>query len=275
MMNPANPKTAAARIKKLSRLRPALAIVLGSGFQEAIARLKVETEIPYDAVPGFPPVGVSGHAGKLVLGHLGGTAVAVLSGRAHFYEGNSMERVTFAIRVLAEFGVQDVLLTNAAGGVNRSFRPGDFMVLTDHINLMGVNPLRGPAQAGVPRFVDLTRAYDPGLSRVLHAAGKRCKLKLRGGVYLAVSGPSYETPAEIRAFARLGADAVGMSTVPETIVARQCGLKVAGMSCITNLAAGLGGETLTHAEVLETAERVKHSAAALLEEFANIHGKNR
>jgi purine-nucleoside phosphorylase len=149
------------------------------------------------------------------------------------------------------------------------------MVLTDHINLMGTNPLRGPALPKGPRFVDLTRAYDADLSRLLHAAGKGCKLKLRAGVYLAVSGPSYETPAEIRAFARLGADAVGMSTVPETIVARQCGLKVAGMSCITNLAAGQGGETLSHAEVLETAERVKHSAAHLLESFARLYGKSK
>jgi purine-nucleoside phosphorylase len=267
-----NPKIAAAKIKKLSKLRPALAIVLGSGFQEAIARLKVDTEISYGALPGFPPVGVSGHAGKLLLGHLGGTAVAVLSGRAHYYEGNSMEQVTFAMRAMAEFGIQDVLLTNAAGGVNGAFRPGNFMVLKDHINLMGVNPLRGPPLPGLPRFVDMTRAYDPGLSEMLVNAGRRCKLKLREGVYLAVSGPTYETPAEVRAFAGLGADAVGMSTVPETIVARQCGLKVVGLSCITNLAAGLGGDTLTHAEVLETAERVKHSAAMLLEEFAKLHG---
>jgi inosine/guanosine/xanthosine phosphorylase family protein len=269
-----NPKTTAAKIKKSSRLRPALAIVLGSGFQEAISRLKIETGIPYAALPGFPSVGVSGHAGRLLLGHLGGTPVLILSGRAHFYEGNSMEMVTFPIRVLAEFGTKDVLLTNAAGGVNRSFRPGDFMVITDHINLMGINPLRGSAQPGLPRFVDMTRAYDADLSRILRAAGKPCKLKLHAGVYLAVSGPSYETPAEIRAFARLGADAVGMSTVPETIVARQCGLKLAALSCITNLAAGLGGATLTHTEVLESAGRVKHSTAMLLEEFAKIHGKN-
>ncbi len=270
-----DPQITARQIAKLTKLKPALAIVLGSGFQQAIARLTVDKEISYEKLTGFPPVGVSGHAGKLVLGHLGGTPVAVLSGRAHYYEGHAMEQVTFAMRVLAEFGIQDVLLTNAAGGVNRNFRPGDFMVLTDHINLMGANPLRGPALPKGPRFVDLTRAYNAGLSRLLQAAGKECRLKLRAGVYLAVSGPSYETPAEIRAFARLGADAVGMSTVPETIVARQCGLKVAGMSCITNLAAGRGGETLSHAEVLETAERVKHSAAQLLEGFARLYGKSK
>ena len=154
-----NPKTAAARIKKLSKLRPALAIVLGSGFQQAIARLKAVKEISYAELPGFPPVGVSGHAGKLVIGHLGGTAVAVLSGRAHFYEGNSMEQVTFAMRTMAEFGVKDVLLTNAAGGVNSAFRPGNFMVLKDHINLMGVNPFARPGPA---RFAAVC-GYDAGL----------------------------------------------------------------------------------------------------------------
>jgi purine-nucleoside phosphorylase len=273
MKENSNPQSAAQKIAKLSNLRPKLAIVLGSGFQHAIAKLTIDTEIGYEKLPGFPPVGVSGHAGKLVLGKLGGTPVAVLSGRAHYYEGHPMTTVTFAMRALSSFGIQDVLLTNAAGGVNRGFRPGDFMVLTDHINFMGTNPLRGPAIADLPRFVDMTSTYDQDLSTLLHQAGRKAKLKLRKGVYLAVSGPSYETPAEIKAFARLGADAVGMSTVPEAIVARQCGLRVAGMSCITNLAAGRGGDTLTHTEVLETAERVKVSAALLMQEFANLYGK--
>jgi purine-nucleoside phosphorylase len=274
MKRKVSPQIAARQIGKSSQLRPKLAIVLGSGFQEAVARMKVEREIGYEKLAGFPPVGVSGHAGKLVLGHLGGTAVAVLSGRAHYYEGHGMEQVTFAMRVLAESGVRDVLLTNAAGGVNRSFRPGDFMVLTDHINMMGVNPLRGPAWPGRPRFVDMTCTYDEGLRRLLQRAARKCNLRLRKGVYLAVSGPTYETPAEVRAFGRLGADAVGMSTVPETVVARQCGLKVVGMSCITNLAAGLGGDKLSHSEVLETAEKVKHSAALLLQEFAKEYGND-
>lgn len=270
-----DPQFTARQVGRLSGLRPTLAMVLGSGFQQGIARLEVETEIPYQKLAGFPPVGVSGHAGKLLLGRLGGTPVLALSGRAHFYEGHAMEQVTFAIRVLAEFGIKDVLLTNAAGGVNRKFRPGDFMRLTDHINLMGVNPLRGPALAKWPRFVDMTRTYDAGLGRLLDKAGQAGKLKLRAGVYLAVCGPSYETPAEIEAFARLGADAVGMSTVPEAIVARQCGLQVAGLSCITNLAAGRGGETLSHAEVLETAEKVKHTAGFLLQSFAKLYGESR
>lgn len=198
----------------------------------------------------------------------------VLSGRAHYYEGYPMAQVTFAVRAVAAYGIRDLLLTNAAGGVNRSLRPGDFMVLTDHINLMGANPLRGEPVPGLPRFVDLTCAYDPGLRRLLRLSGRECGLKLRTGTYLAVCGPSYETPAEIRAFARLGADAVGMSTVPEVIVARQCGLKVAALSCITNLAAGRSRATLSHAEVLETAERVKDVAVQMLKNVAKLYGQS-
>ena len=268
---PANPKIAAARLKKVSSLRPKLAIVLGSGFHHVLAELRVETKIAYAKIPGFPKPTVNGHAGELVFGYLGKTPVVVLSGRAHFYEGHPMERATFAIRALAAFGIRDLLLTNAAGGINRKFRPGDFMVLADHINFMGVNPLRGPAISGLNRFVDLTDCYDARLNRLLFQAGRASNLKLQRGVYLAVSGPSYETPAEIRVFARLGADAVGMSTVPEAIVARQCGLNVAAISCVTNLAAGIGRKKLSHAEVLQTAERVKASAAALIKNFAELY----
>ena len=270
-MQPASPQTAAARLKKISQLRPTLAIVLGSGFHHALTELRVDKKISYAKIPGFPKPTVSGHAGELYFGHLGKTPVLVLSGRAHFYEGHPMERVTFAVRSMAAFGVTDLLLTNAAGGINKKFRAGDFMVLTDHINFMRANPLRGPAISGLNRFVDLTDVYDAGLSRLLFTAGKRCHLKLERGVYLAVSGPSYETPAEIRAFARLGADAVGMSTVPEAIVARQGGLRVTAVSCITNLAAGLSRRKLSHAEVLQTAERVKKSGAALIKNFAEVY----
>jgi purine-nucleoside phosphorylase len=266
-------KTAAAKIKKLSRLRPTLGIVLGSGFHHVLTALEVEARIPYSSIPGFPPMGVQGHSGEIYFGHLGGTPVVVLSGRAHFYEGHTMERVTFAVRALAASGVRDLLLTNAAGGLNRRFRAGDFMVLADHINLMGTNPLRGPAIPGLPRFVDLSQVYNPALGALLLKAGRASGAKVHRGVYLAVSGPSYETPAEIRAFARLGADAVGMSTVPEAIAARQCGLNVAGMSCITNLAAGVSKSPLSHEEVLETAERVKTVAAGLLEHFAKLYGR--
>ena len=271
----ANPETAAAFLKKISPLRPKLAVVLGSGFHHALAELRVDKKISYAKIPGFPKPTVSGHAGELFFGHLGKTPVLVLSGRAHFYEGHPMDRVTFAVRTLAAFGITDLLLTNAAGGINQKFRAGDFMVLTDHINFMGTNPLRGAAVPGLPRFVDLTETYDAKLRELLFRAGKVSKLKLQRGVYLAVSGPSYETPAEIRAFATLGADAVGMSTVPEAVVARQCGLRVAAVSCITNLAAGISRENLSHAEVLGTAERVKKSGAALIKTFAELYGKIR
>ena len=265
-------QVAAVRLKKFSKLRPTLAIVLGSGFHHALTELRVDKKISYAKIPGFPKPTVSGHAGELFFGHLGKTPVLVLSGRAHFYEGHEMERVTFATSTLAAFGVTDLLLTNAAGGINKNFHVGDFMALTDHINLMGANPLRGAATPGLPRFVDLTETYDKKLRELLFRAGKISKLKLQRGVYLAVSGPSYETPAEIRAFTALGADAVGMSTVPEAIVARQCGMKVAAVSCITNLAAGIGKEKLSHAEVLETAESVKKSGAALIKNFAELYG---
>ena len=269
----ATPQTAAAQLKKISPLRPTLAIVLGSGFHHVLTELRVAKKISYARIPGFPKPSVMGHAGELFFGHLGETPVLVLSGRAHFYEGHAMERVTFATRTLAAFGITDLLLTNAAGGINKKFCAGDFMVLTDHINFMGVNPLRGPAIPDLPRFVDLTEAYNKRLRELLFQAGKMAKLKLQRGVYLAVSGPSYETPAEIRAFATLGADAVGMSTVPEAVVARQCGLNVAGISCITNLAAGISGEKLSHTEVLATAERVKKSGATLIKNFATLYGK--
>jgi purine-nucleoside phosphorylase len=268
-MSRPTPKTAAVRIARLSpRLRPKLAIVLGSGFHHVLEELHVEARMAYGQIPGFPQPTVSGHAGELFMGRLGGTPVLVLSGRAHFYEGHSMEQVTFPVRTLAASGIADLLLTNAAGGINAKFRAGDFMVLADHINLIGSNPLRGPAEAVRPRFLDLTEAYDVRLRGLLAKASQAAKMKLHRGVYLAVSGPSYETPAEIRAFRTLGADAVGMSTVPETIAARQCGMNVAAVSCITGLSRG----NLSHAEVLETAERVKKTGAALIRNFAALYG---
>ncbi len=267
-------EAAANCLKKLSVHRPTLGIVLGSGFHHVLEELEIDAQIAYPKLPGFPPVGVSGHAGQLYVGHLGSTPVMVLSGRAHYYEGHAMEQVTFAVRALASYGIRDLLLTNAAGGLNRRFRPGDFMLLTDHINLMGASPLRGAPWPGLPRFVDLTRVYDRGLSGSVRKAGRASGMRLQAGVYLAVSGPSYETPAEIRAFARLGADAVGMSTVPEAVVARQCGLRVAAISCITNLAAGRSKGVLSHTEVLETAERVKKLAAQLLKNFGRIYGRD-
>lgn len=266
-------KTAVAKIKKLTRLRPTLAMVLGSGFQHALEEFEIEAALSCREIAGFPKTRVRGHAGELMVGHFGTTAVLILSGRAHFYEGDSFSEITFPIRVLAALGIRDLLLTNAAGGINRTFRRGDFMAVSDHINFMGANPLRGKEVSGMNRFVDLTDAYDVGLRRILQRAAGSVNVKLRSGIYLAVSGPSYETPAEIRAFAKLGADAVGMSTVPEVIVARQCGLRVAAVSCITNPAAGRNREKISHAEVLETGERVKRPAARLLAAFAEQYGK--
>ena len=270
-MHRGSPEAAAAKIRPRSILRPGLAIILGSGFDHIKSKLRVEKKIPYAKIPGFPKPAVRGHAGELFLGTLDGTPVIVLSGRSHFYEGHSMERVTFAVRTLAAFGIRDLLLTSAAGGLNNNFQPGDFMMFSDHINFMGVNPLRGDAISGLPRFVDLTHTYDARLAKLLRAAASECSLELREGVYIAVCGPNYETPAEIRAFARLGADAVGMSIVPEAIVARQCGMNVAAISCITNLAAGLSKKNLSHSEVLATAERVQPQATALLANFAKLY----
>jgi purine-nucleoside phosphorylase len=267
-----DPKATASRLKKTCGLRPTLAIILGSGFQSVVGELHPDAEVHYGALAGFPPVGVKGHSGRLYIGHLDSTPVMVLSGRAHFYEGHPMDQITFPVRVLAAYGIRDLVLTNAAGGLKRRQRPGDFMLVTDHINLMPDNPLRGVARKGLPNFVDLTRVYDPRLRGLLRQAARRARARLDSGVYLATSGPSYETPAEIRAFARLGADAVGMSTVPEAIVARQCGLNVAALSCITNLAAGRSKGLLSHTDVLLTAEKVGKLAAQLLKNFAKMYG---
>jgi inosine/guanosine/xanthosine phosphorylase family protein len=264
-----NPDTTAALIRKRIQVQPVLGIILGSGFGPVAGALQVEREFSYRDLPGFPVGGAPGHAGRLLVGSLEGVPVAVLSGRAHYYEGFDPGEVTFATRVLAALGVQTLLVTNAAGGIHPEFRVGDFMILTDHINFMGMNPLRGPVPPGRSRFVDMTRTYDETLRKKLTQAAKAARLKIREGVYLAVSGPSFETPAEIRAFRTLGADAVGMSTVPEVIVARQCGIRVAGLSCITNAAAGLGGKSqvVSAEEVLEVAHLREATATGLVCEF--------
>ena len=269
-----DPKTTAALLKKETSLRPVLGMVLGSGFQHALDELDVTREITYSQIPGFPTVGVTGHAGKLVIGQFEKVPVIVLKGRAHYYEGHEMDRLGFPVRVLAEFGIRTLLLTNAAGAVNTSFDVGDFMAFEDHINFMGVNPLRGPAYPGLPRFVDLTRVYDRQLIRVAKRAAKASKLRFRTGVYMALAGPNYETPAEIKAFRRLGVDAIGMSTVPEAIVARQCGLAVAAVSCITNKA---GGDEktglLSHSDVVATGDSKRKEMAAFLKTFALLHSR--
>lgn len=269
-----HPAAAARAISRLARAdaEPRIGIVLGSGFARVAEAISRPTSIPFHRIPGFSMGSVPGHSGQLVLGAWEGQDVAVLAGRAHFYEGFDWPQVTFGVRVLAELGVQELLLTNAAGGIRRGWNPGDFMAITDHINLMGGNPLRGPVAGGRERFVDMTQAYDPALIQRTRAAARLAKVRLRSGVYLAVPGPSFETPAEIRAFARLGADAVGMSTAPETIVARQCGLRVAGLSCITNVAAGLAGpqQQVTHAEVLDVGRQVAEQATRLVAAWVRL-----
>jgi len=265
------PEVAARWLRERLGSPPSLALVLGSGFAPVLRHAQIQQRLSYAEIPGFPTSAVAGHAGELLMARLASRTVLVLSGRVHYYEGHEMARCTFAIRALASFGVRQILLTNAAGGIQPEFRKGDFMVLTDHINFMGVNPLRGPAWPGRERFVDMTQAYDPLMSETLFQAGRKAGLQMRRGVYLAVSGPSYETPAEIRAFERLGADAVGMSTVPETIVARHCGLRVAAVSCITNLAAGRSAGPLSHQEVMETADLVGAPAGQMLLNFSEAY----
>jgi purine-nucleoside phosphorylase len=254
-------------LQKVLPIKPTLAVVLGSGLQGILDGCEILRRVPFTRLPGFPRPTVPGHGGHLLLARMAGVPFLALCGRAHFYEGYSLQEVTFPIRVLADCGVQALLLTNAAGGINAKFRPGDFMRLTDHINFMGANPLRGAARNGVIPFIDLTQVYDARMGKLLIEAAKQSKVRLHAGTYLAVSGPSYETPAEIRAFAKLGADAVGMSTVPEAIVGRQCGLTVAGLSCITNLAAGRSKGPLSHAEVLDTARQVHSQASELFGAF--------
>ncbi len=262
-----DPARAARWIRRRCSNAPGVGIILGSGFGPIAEAIPEACSIPYSEIPGFPVGGVKGHSGQLILGRWHGIEVAVLAGRAHFYEGFDMSTVTFPTRVLASLGIRDLLLTNAAGGIRRGLKPGDFVAISDHINFLGTNPLRGPLAPGRERFIDMTAAYDPELRKRTLRVAKNLGMRIREGVYLAVSGPSFETPAEIRAFRTLGADIVGMSTVPEAIVARQCGMRVAGLSCITNVAAGLAGphQSLSHGEVLEVAREVAPRATQLVE----------
>ena len=245
---------------------PDVAIVLGSGLGDFAGQLTDAVSIPYGDLPHWPASKVIGHEGRLVVGALGGKRVAALSGRAHFYEGHDLRTVTFATRVVGRLGVRTLILTNAAGGINVDLTPGMLMLMDDHINLLGSNPLVGPNedQFGV-RFPDMTEVYSKRLRALAGGVARAQGLPIGHGVYVAVHGPSYETPAEIRFFRTIGADAVGMSTVPEAIVARQMGVDVLGISCITNAAAGVLPEPLNHAEVMEVAQRVRGAFAALLE----------
>jgi purine-nucleoside phosphorylase len=258
-------QSAAERIRSASQTFPSAAVVLGSGLGGFASSLDRAESIPYGDIPNWPVSNVIGHEGRLVIGEVEGRLVAALSGRAHFYEGHDLRTVTFATRVLGVLGVKVLILTNAAGGINSGFAPGDLMVIDDHINLLGTSPLTGPNddRFGV-RFPDLTHVYSPRLRRLAERAAAAQGLTLRHGVYAACHGPSYETPAEVRYLRTIGADAVGMSTVPEAIVARHMGIEVLGISCITNFAAGVLPQPLNHDEVLETAKRVRDTFIALL-----------
>ena len=252
-------------LRERTRLTPDVAIVLGSGLGDFAAALEDALVAPYGEIPNWPASAVVGHAGKLVVGTLAGKRVAALSGRAHYYEGHDLATVTFAIRAVARLGVRTIILTNAAGGINLAFKPGTLMVMDDHINLMGSNPLVGPNDERFgPRFPDMTTVYSERLRALADDVARDSGVRVAHGVYAALHGPSYETPAEIRYLRTIGADAVGMSTVPEAIVARHMGLEVLGISCITNPAAGVLPEPLVHDEVMEVARRVRGEFSTLL-----------
>ena len=249
---------------------PLVGVILGSGLGAFAERVENRHVMPYRQIPHFPLGAVAGHAGEFVTGTLSGVRCAVMSGRVHYYEGYDLTQVTFAVRVLAALGAKALLVTNAAGSVNPAFEPGNFMVITDHLNLTGQNPLRGTNDERLgPRFPDMSDAYPAAGRQALHDAARAVGVTLREGVYAGLAGPSYETPAEIRMLQRLGADAVGMSTVSETIVACHAGLKVAGLSVITNRAAGLGRGALSHDEVKLMGQKVQ---GVLVEVLAHAVG---
>jgi purine-nucleoside phosphorylase len=257
---------AAAAVRQRCRTLPRIAIVLGSGLGDFADSLADSTVTPYEQLPHWPASTAIGHAGRLAVGTVAGTCVAALAGRVHLYEGHDLSTVAFATRVMGRLGVTRIVLTNAAGGINTGFAQGALMVIDDHINLLGGSPLTGPNddRFGV-RFPDMSEVYSRRLRAVADDAARARGVAVSHGVYVAVHGPSYETPAEIRAFRTLGADAVGMSTVPEAIAARHLGMEVLGISCITNMAAGVLPQPLDHNEVMETARRVRGSFIALLE----------
>ncbi len=256
---------AIAAIRARTAISPRVAVVLGSGLGGFAEQLRERVEIPYEQIPGWPPSTAVGHAGRLVLGNLDGAATAVLAGRAHLYEGYTPEQVVFGVRVVARLGVRRIVLTNAAGGINPDYARGALVLISDHINLQGSNPLAGPNDDRLgPRFPDMSEAYPERLRDIAREAARGIGLALAEGVYAAMLGPSYETPAEIRALRVLGADLVGMSTVPEAIAANHMGLEVLAISCVTNMAAGILKQKIDHEEVLETGRMVRATLVELL-----------
>ncbi|MEY8415223.1 purine-nucleoside phosphorylase [Tissierella praeacuta] len=249
---------------------PKIGLVLGSGLGSLADKIQNPIIIKYDEIPGFPKSTVEGHAGQLVIGELSNKIVVAMQGRFHFYEGYNLKDVTFPIRVMIQLGIESLIVTNAAGGVNTEFIPGDLMIINDHINFSGQNPLIGEnLKEFGPRFVDMSKAYNREYIKIAKKTGEKLGLNLKDGVYMWFTGPTYETPAEVKLARNLGADAVGMSTVPEVIVANHQGIKVLGISCITNMAAGILDQPLNHEEVIETSMKVKDNFEKLLIEIIN------
>jgi len=255
-------------IRSKSSIKPKIGIILGSGLGAFVQHLQVDAKIPFNEVPHFMNTSVEGHQGNLILGTLGGVSLVVLQGRLHYYEGHSMDTVVFPTRTMAMLGIETLILTNSAGGFGDTMQAGDFMIIEDHINLMGTNPLMGPnlKQLG-PRFPDMTEAYDKKLIELMEQTFQQLKSRYHKGIYCGVTGPTYETPAEVRYLKLIGGKAVGMSTVPEAIAANHLGLRVAALSCITNLAAGISRNKLSHDEVTENAKKVEQQFVDFLKTF--------
>lgn len=267
-------KNSALFLKEKFSQQPKIGLILGSGLGILAEEIENPVKIPYGEIPDFPVSTVEGHAGQLVFGSLHGVSVVVMQGRFHFYEGYTMDKVTFPVRVMKELGIESLIVTNAAGGVNESFSPGDLMLISDHINNMGTNPLIGPNDAELgPRFPDLSEAYSRELRKTAKEVAKSLQINVQEGVYVGNTGPVYETPAEVRMLRSLGGDAVGMSTVPEVIVARHSGMNVLGISCISNMAAGILDQPLSHDEVIETTEKVKATFLRYVKELVKEIGK--
>lgn len=258
----------AAFIRAKSKIKPRIGVILGSGLGSFVQNIEVESTLPYEQIPHFFAPTVEGHHGRLILGTVSGVPVAALQGRIHYYEGHSMATVVYPTRALAMLGIETLIITNSAGGLDPGMQPGDFMIIDDHINLMGDNPLKGPniSQFG-PRFPDMTEAYDRKLNEKMAAVLEKNEVRTWRGVYCGVSGPTYETPAEVRYLQMVGGKAVGMSTVPEAIAANHLGLRVCALSCITNKAAGISSGKLSHNEVTETAKAVEQKFSSFLTEF--------
>ncbi|MCP1190490.1 purine-nucleoside phosphorylase [Priestia flexa] len=259
--------TAATYIQGKTTIQPTIGLILGSGLGVLADEVQDVVKIPYNDIPEFPVSTVEGHAGQLVIGTIQDVPVIAMQGRFHFYEGYSLEKVTFPVRVMKELGIETIIVTNAAGGINESYNPGDLMLISDHINNFGTNPLIGPndSELGV-RFPDMSTAYCPKLRALAKDVASELNIAVQEGVYVGNTGPTYETPAEVRMLRVVGGDAVGMSTVPEVIVARHAGLRVLGISCISNMAAGILDQPLHHDEVIETTEKVKKQFLALVKE---------